>query len=187
MKTQIAKISAEQFHHIEVPGGIRLELDDGELIVSPSPRSHHSRVVALLIGILYAHIEAHDLGQLFTELDTVFDLFSVRRPDLMFVTKKQSKKMDPEGPASSNDAELIVEVLSPGSERIDRVTKFQQYAKAGIRYYWILDPHQRTFEAYTLAGKSYRLQSKGRGNATVQAKPFADLAIPLQKLWWQEN
>ncbi|MCL2645538.1 MAG: Uma2 family endonuclease [Phycisphaerales bacterium] len=187
MKTPIAKISAEQFHHIEVPGGIRLELVDGELIVSPSPRSHHSRVVIHLIGILHAHIEAHNLGQLFTELDTEFSSFDVRRPDLMFVTKEQLKKMDPDSAASSGDVELAVEVISPSSERTDRKIKFQQYAKAGIRYYWIVDPQCRTFEAYELAGESYCLQLKADGDAVVRAKPFTELAIPLQKLWWRER
>jgi len=184
MKTQIAKISAEQFHHIETPAGIRLELVDGELIVSPSPRFHHSRVVRKLITILGAHIDMHDLGDLFTELDTEFSSLDVRRPDLMFVTKEQLEKVDPDGPASSGDVELVVEVISPSSGRTDREIKFRQYAEAVIRYYWLVDPQRRTFEAYELAEGAYSLQLKADGDAIVQAKPFADLAIPLQKLWW---
>ncbi|MCL2640438.1 MAG: Uma2 family endonuclease [Phycisphaerales bacterium] len=184
MKTQIVKISAEQFHHIEVPGGIRLELVDGELVVSPSPRLHHSRVVAKLMTFLGAYIEAHDLGEVFTEQDTTFGLLNVRRPDMMFITKEQLAKMDPDGPASSADVELMVEVLSPSSGRTDREIKFRQYAEAGIRYYWIIDPQHQTFEAYGLAGKSYRSQLKASGDAMVRAKPFPDLSIPLQKLWW---
>ncbi|MCL2646518.1 MAG: Uma2 family endonuclease [Phycisphaerales bacterium] len=184
MTIQVAKISAEQFHHIEVPGGLRFELVNGEVIVSPSPRSYHSHAVAGLIAILRTHIRAYDLGRLFTELDTEFSPLDVRRPDLMFATKKQLKKIDPNGAASSDDAELIVEVISLGSDRTDRVIKFQQYAKAGIRYYWIVDPQRRTFEAYVLTGKSYRSHVKASGDAVVRAKPFVDLAIPLQELWW---
>ena len=185
MITQIAKISAEQFHHIVEPAGVRFELVDGELIVSPSPVSLHSHAVMKLSTLLDTYIEAHDLGRLFGELDTEFDPFNVRRPDMMFVAKEQSEKMDPHSAASSDDAELVIEVISPSSVRTDREIKFQQYAKAGIRYYWIVDPQRRTFEAYVLAGKSYRVHVKGSGNAVVHAKPFVDLAIPLQKLWWR--
>jgi len=179
-----AKISAEQFHHIEVPGGVRFELVDGEIIVSPSPGSPHSYVVVELILILQTYIKAHDLGHLFTEMDVEFGSLDVRRPDLMYVTKERLKRLVRKGPVNPANAELIVEVISPGSERMDREIKFQQYAEAGIRYYWVIDPPRRTFEAYRLVGKSYRLQVKGKGGEVVRAKPFVDLAIPLRELWW---
>jgi Uma2 family endonuclease len=184
MTIQSAKITAEQFHHIREPAGFRLELVDGELVVSPSPRPRHSNTAINLIAILHAYIEANNLGRLFTELDTEFDAFNVRRPDLLFVPGNRAEQLDPDSAATSNDPELVIEVISPGSAETDREKKFKQYAAAGIAYYWIVDPNLETFESFTLVGKKYRPHVKGKGNATVQAKPFPDLAIPLQKLWW---
>jgi len=44
----------------------------------------------------------------------------------------------------------VVEVVSPGSVREDRVRKFTEYELAGVREYWLVDPrpHQRTVECY---------------------------------------
>jgi Uma2 family endonuclease len=184
MTIQSAKITAEQFHHIREPAGFRLELVDGELIVSPSPRSRHSNTVIQLIGILNPYIDANGLGRLFTELDTEFDAFNVRRPDLLFVPGAQVRKLDPDSAATSRDPELVIEVISPGSKETDCDKKPVQYAKARIRHYWIVDPHAETFEAYVLVGAKYRAHVKGKGNDVVHAKPFPDLAIPLRKLWW---
>ena len=180
-----AKISAEQYYHIEEPEGLRFELVNGVLSVSPSPGSFHSYTYHKLYMLLGVHIEAHDLSMLFGELDAELGPFDVRRPDMMFIAKERLEEMEPGCTMRSDDVELVVEVLSPSSVRTDREDKLQQYAKAGIRYYWIVDPQQRTFEAYTLAGKSYRSHVKASGNAVVHAKPFVDLAIPLQKLWWR--
>ena len=161
------------------------ELVDGQLIVTPGLKLWHSHAVVGLAAILGAYIEANDLGRLFTTLDTVFGPFDVRRPDLLYVTKQRVKRMDPERAARSKDAELIVEMVNLDADRTDREIKPRQYAKAGIRYYWIVDPQRRTFEAYSLAGKYYRLHVKASGDAIVRAKPFLDLEIPLQELWWE--
>ncbi len=39
-------------------------------------------------------------------------------------------------PARPEHILLIVEVVSAGSETTDRIVKAEQYAKAGISYYW---------------------------------------------------
>jgi Uma2 family endonuclease len=184
MTIQSAKITAEQFHHIREPAGVRLELVDGELVVSPRPRSRHSYTIIKLIGVLDPYVEAEKLGRLFTELDTEFDTFNVRRPDLLFVPGDRAEELDPDTAASAKDPELVIEVISPGSGETDRDRKFKQYAAAGIAFYWIIDPHAETFESFALIGKKYRAHVRGKGNATIHAKPFPELAIPLRKLWW---
>ena len=48
-----------------------------------------------------------------------------------------------EGPA-----DLVVEIISPGSERTDRVHKFREYEKGGVREYWLIHPAKRNVEFY---------------------------------------
>jgi hypothetical protein len=50
---------------------------------------------------------------------------------------------------------LVIEILSPSSESLDRVLKFNRYLQAGVREYWLLDPNSRTVSVNVLAGGRY--------------------------------
>lgn len=43
--------------------------------------------------------------------------------------------------------DLVVEVLSPSSARIDTREKYETYARAGVREYWIVDTTDRVIES----------------------------------------
>ncbi len=55
-------------------------------------------------------------------------------------------------------ADLVVEVVSEGEENRERelVTKREEYAKAGISEYWIVDPQEKQITVLVLEGQSYR-------------------------------
>src|SRR3954452_14992779 len=175
------KITARQFLELgEDPPGVRLELVDGEVAVSPSPVPDHSFVVAVLVRILGNHIEAHDLGQIFTDVDTIFGEHDVRRPDVLFFAKKRLHLIGDK--AMEGPPDLAVEVLSPGNQRTDRRDKFKQYAAGNVKHYWIVDPKQKTIEAYSLRGGKYVGRVRGSGSDVVILPPFSKLQIPLAKL-----
>jgi len=185
MTVSTIKMTARQFLQLgEDPPGVRLELVDGEIAVSPSPIPEHSHVVFALATILKNHIDAHGLGELLGDVDTIFGEHDVRRPDVLFFTKARRhliKKKAIEGPP-----DLCVEVLSPSSITTDRKDKFQQYAAGGVAHYWIINPEHRTIEAYSLDGGQYIESGRGQGGEVVHLPPFDDLAIPLGKLWRAE-
>src|SRR5437879_1723306 len=82
------KMSARQFLQIgEDPDGVRLELVNGEIAVSPSPTPRHSFVVTALVILLGRHIEEHELGEILIDVDTIFGEYDVRRPDILFFRK----------------------------------------------------------------------------------------------------
>jgi Uma2 family endonuclease len=166
----------------EDPVGVRLELVDGEIAVSASPLPPHSRVVVRLTSILDRHIEENDLGILLTDCDTVFGDYDVRRPDLLFFTRAREHLIPDEDPIEGAP-DLCVEVLSKSTRQVDRVDKFKQYAKAGVKHYWIADPNARTIEAFKLVGKGYRLVGQGSGQEVVSLPPFPDLEVSLGRVW----
>src|SRR6476661_4255240 len=96
------KMTARQFIELgEDPPGVRLELVDGEIAVSPSPIPDHSYVEKMLTILLGGHILAHDLGRLYGDVDTVFGPHDVRRPDLLYFCKPRLHLVGPksmEGP-----------------------------------------------------------------------------------------
>jgi Uma2 family endonuclease len=182
MTVSTIKMTAQQFLQLgEDPPGVRLELVNGEIAVSPSPVPDHSYVAATLTWIIRQHIDEHDLGQLFLDVDTIFGPHDVRRPDVLFFKKARlhlvgEKSM--EGPP-----DLVVEILSPGTENVDRKDKLKLYAAGRVRYYWIIDPKLRTIEAYRLSGGKYVGRVRGSGSDSVELPPFKGLKIPLAKLW----
>jgi Uma2 family endonuclease len=176
------KMTAEQFLMLgEDPPGVRLELVDGEVAVSPSPTPKHGFVVMILSRILGNYIEAQDLGELYSDVDTLLDDFNIRRPDLLFFSNENLDLIGEtfmEGPP-----DLAIQVLSPSSVTIDRKDKFTQYRKAGVRFYWIVDPQLKTLEGWELKNRRYIPIGRGQGTGTISLAPFADLEIPLARLW----
>jgi Uma2 family endonuclease len=176
------KMTARQFLELgEDPPGVRLELVDGEIAVSPSPLPRHSFTVVALTAILKNHVDELDLGELLMDVDTIFGEHDVRRPDLLFFTKARRRFIGEK--AIEGPPDLAVEVLSPGNERTDRRDKFKLYASGGVKHYWIVDPRQYTIEAYTLRRAKYTGGVRGSRSDGVQLPPFPKLEIPLSKLW----
>ncbi len=166
----------------EDPPGIRRELADGEIIVSPSPNLGHSAVDRSLTAIIGGYIEARGLGRLFGDVDNTVSRFTVRRPDLFYFSTERLHLLKARKVA--NPPDLCVEIISPSSVRTDRVDKLREYAAYGVANYWIFDPAKKTAEAYVLANGAYQLAASGKNDQTVYFPPFPELAIPLVKLWW---
>ena len=80
-------------------------------------------------------------------------------------------------------SDLAVEVIYPGSARLDRGAKRKLYAARGVRYYWIVDPRARRVEEYELAGAVYRLRSRVEGASTFRPALFPDFELPLGQVW----
>jgi len=180
--TSTTKMTARQFLELgEDPPGVRLELVDGEVAVSPSPIPSHSHVDTQLRTVLNGYVKANDLGLIFGDVDTIFGEHDVRRPDIIFFQKSRRHLIGEK--AMEGPPDLCVEIISPSSVTVDRKDKFAQYAAGKVRNYWIVDPVKKTLEAYRLRGGKYLMVVRGRGTEKVSAPPFPDLQIALGDLW----
>jgi Uma2 family endonuclease len=142
------------------------ELINGELIVSPSPLVCHqlssSQFFRLIDGL-------KPNGTLFySPMDVYFDQENIPQPDLIWVAETSrcvigEKRL--EGPP-----DLIVEILSPGTSRMDRREKFQLYERYGVSEYWMVDPLEKYVEVYRWVGGRYdRLGIFGEGDTLISA------------------
>jgi Uma2 family endonuclease len=182
MVLSTTKMTAEQFLQLgEDPPGIRLELVEGEIALSPSPTPDHSFAEIKLIHLLESHIEKHGLGELHSDVDTILNRFTVRRPDILYFSKARTNLIGKK--AMQGPPDLAIEIISPSSVDVDRVDKFAQYRNAGVANYWIVDPAEKTIEAFRLRAKKYVSAGRGEKNQTVHLPPFEDLEIPLSRLW----
>lgn len=177
------RMTARQFAALgEDPPGVRLELVNGEIAVAPSPTPEHSNSDVELLFLVKQHVDEHDLGIVFRDLDTPLDLFNVRRPDLLFFSHERVHLVTPK--ALLGPPDLCVEIISPSSGTIDRVDKFEQYRAAGVPHYWIVDPLARLLEGFSLEGGEYVPSGEGRDRDVIALPPFPKLKIPLSRLWW---
>jgi len=77
----------------------------------------------------------------------------------------------------------VCEILSPGTARKDRVVKMPIYARHGVAYLWLLDPLERTLEAYDLLEGQWRVIGLFQGDDVVQVAPFEALELSLSNFW----
>jgi Uma2 family endonuclease len=162
--------------------GRRYEVHDGQLSVTPSPGTRHQIVSANLGDLLRAHVKQRALGLvLYAPLDVVLADTTIVQPDLVFIDASRASVASARGIEGAPT--LAVEIISPSTPRIDRVTKRQLYARYGVAFYWIVDPEARAIEAYELAEGTYRLVTRAAGRASVSLPPFSDLALVPDSLW----
>jgi Uma2 family endonuclease len=182
MTVSTIKMTARQFLELgEDPPGVRLELVNGEVAVSPSPTPDHSFTVLALAEVLRGYIGDKKLGQLFTDVDTIFGQYDVRRPDLLFFSTRRLHLIGEK--AMEGPPDLAVEFISPGTATTDRKDKFKLYAAGKVKHYWIVDPKARTIAAFQLRSGKYVGRVRGSGSDVVRLAPFPKLKIPLAKLW----
>src|SRR5690348_1483357 len=128
---------------------------NGEVVMMAAVTDDHSRMVMFLAAVLKAWCDKTRAGEIFGEPFQMKTSPALpgRSPDLCFVAQPNSarvKKRNLEGPA-----DLVIEVISPGSRRVDRVEKFQEYERGSVPEYWLIDPHRKTAEFFKLTSGSY--------------------------------
>lgn len=108
------------------------------------------------------------------------DIMNVVEPDITIVC--DNSKLDNKGCKGSPD--LIVEILSPSSVKIDRVDKFNKYEKAGIKEYWIVEPDQKLVSVFLLQSNGrYGRPEMYTNDDKIQVSIFPELEIDLKSVF----
>lgn len=183
MATQPERIVLTYDDYTAIPNDRnRYELFEGELEVTPAPGTRHQIVVTNLALLLGNHIRKRKLGRLLVApCDVLLSDITVVQPDLLFVALERETIITPKYVQGAPD--LVVEVISPGTERTDRDVKRQLYARYGVRHYWLIDPERREAAAYVLEEPGYRELVRAQGSDEFAAAPFADLIVSLTEVW----
>lgn len=139
-----------------------VELSERTLVMPPHPTHTHQLIVLGLAMEMRAFVQQQDLGTLqIGPLPVHLWPGKIREPDILFVAKEHSDRI---GEEAYGPPDLVVEALSASTRRTDRLEKPVEYARAGVREYWIVDPDGQTVEVSVLRGGAYELLGKwGRG------------------------
>ncbi len=127
--------------YLSLQGGPLVEYDNGCVEVLDMPTKEHQRIVQFLFVAFQQFVLSHRLGEVFiAPLPVRLWPRKFREPDVIFLgSGREETDGYPDG------ADLVVEVVSPGAEnrRRDLEIKPVEYAKAGIREFWLVDPESR--------------------------------------------
>jgi len=123
----------------------RYELIDGVVVMSPSPRPRHAKTIQELLLQLGLFVRGGGTADIYSETDLQIHGFSVFRPDVCAYAR-QTPRPIPDRLTAAPD--LVVEVLSPGSEAMDLITKKDEYEKLGVKEYWVIDPADARVRAW---------------------------------------
>jgi Uma2 family endonuclease len=180
-RPQASKLTYEDY--VTLPNdGRRYEILDGELAVSPSPRTLHQRVAARLHFAMEAWLRQNRLGEIFiAPCDVILDRTTVVVPDLVFVSQTRAAIVTERAIEGSPD--LIIEILSDSTERHDRGAKLKLYAQYGVDRYWIIDADARVLEVYALRDSTYEQIGTYRDSDLVVCDTPAGLELRLAEIW----
>jgi Uma2 family endonuclease len=171
---------------LEAPPGLKAEVLDGTLLMSPRPRAAHGRSQGRLFAALS---DPFDVGRggpggwwLLIEPDVLFDPHNIVSPDLCGWRRERLPELPESGPIALAP-DWVCEVTSPSSARHDRLAKADLYLRGGVPFYWILDPALRTLEAFAAQAERWvRLGAWSDGDHP-EIPPFDALPLDVGSLF----
>lgn len=165
----------------------RHELIRGRLVVTPSPSFAHQRTNYELGRIIGNHITDEDLGVCVeAPADVVLADDTVLQPDFLFVAKDRFPDLY-DGHSLTGAPDLVVEVLSPGTVKRDRIQKMDLYGEGGVEWLLLVDPEARFVEVFRLEDESgkYRRDDRAADDDVLTLDCFPGLDIPLAEVWFE--
>jgi Uma2 family endonuclease len=164
--------------------GNRYELIEGELFVSCAPGLTHQIVSDNIVHLIRGYLERNPIGIVVSTIGLILSDYNGVIPDIVFFSHENYKRI------VSNERlcgapELIIEILSAGSENIrrDRIAKYELYGKYGVKEYWMIDRDQQTVEVYRLKGKSLELASKLRDFDRLTTPILPDFSCAARQIF----
>ena len=142
------KLTFDQWLQLPEREGTIYELDEGELLMEPSPSLRHNRIRDRIARRLSDFVQSHRLGEVTVEMDFRLGPATVRNPDVAFVTTEHLTHIDPDRSPIEGAPALAVEVVSPSNLAQDMLKKVSQYLSAGSEAVWVVYPALRLVEIH---------------------------------------
>lgn len=171
------------------PDDERAELINGEIfLMAPAPSRAHQGISMELSRQFANYLEGKkckayhapfDVRLFEQEGDNPEDVDTVVEPDITIVC--DLSKLDDRGCKGAPD--MVVEILSPSTQRHDRLVKLGLYQRAGVREYWIVDLAEKSVQVFVLEDGRYTAKDFGAAGDTVWVNVLDDCTIDLSQVF----
>lgn len=161
--------------------GKQRQIVDGELFVTPSPKFTHQHISSRIYLALGHYLETHPIGYvLYAPLDVILSESDVLEPDLLLVLNEHRSILQD---WVRGAPDLVVEVLSLSTVRIDRGPKLRAYARFGVPECWLVDPEEKCVELYRLAGQTYALHEAFTGSQSLTSAILPGFSLAVAEIF----
>jgi Uma2 family endonuclease len=153
------------------------EFIQGEVIMHSPALNRHLQASQFIFGLLDAFTRVHGLGLVRHEKAMTCFPRNDYEPDVMFLGTSKAGIVSPDT-LRFPIPDLIVEVLSPSTEKRDRGIKFEDYGLHGVGEYWIVDAEAETIELHRLQGSAYLpVEPQKEGVLTSEIIPGFEMPV----------
>lgn len=128
---------------------VKAEFINGEIVARSPVKKRHWDALDLLSRLMSVYASSRKLGRVATEKAMISLTRNDYEPDICFFSAEKVAAFE-EDQLFFPAPDLIVEILSPKTERLDRGIKKDDYAAHGVREYWIVDPLRQRVEQFFL-------------------------------------
>jgi Uma2 family endonuclease len=168
MSLQITRLTYDDYRLIP-DDGQRHEIIDGQHHVNPAPAPIHQIVLMHLSGTLWQHTLKHGGTVMPAPCDVILSDGDVLQPDIVYLAPGHEDAITGRGVEAAPD--LVVEILSEKTRKLDETYKLKRYSLFGVTEYWIVDIAKKVVRIYRQRDGALHLD-------VSTAEPFTSPLLP---------
>lgn len=173
------KMTVSEFLELDFEEGYIYELLNGDIMRRTSPNLEHQEASMMLSTLMNMFILSKKLGKLYAApMDVYLSPEDLVVPDLVFVANTNSVILKP-NKCIVGVPDLIVEILSKGTQGVDRGRKMRKYRAAKVAEYWIVDPRLQSIEVYEWTETGYELMSEAEEIGEITSKVLPEFKLEV--------
>ena len=175
-------LTIEQYAALDEPVGVRYELSEGELIVTPSADFFHNDIRDRFNARLRVFLDACPCGNVISEMDMTLAADVVRRPDVAFIRKGRLEGVDLHRVPLPIAPDLAIEIVSKNDRADDLNLKVSQYLQAGVQAVWLFYPSTRLAYRYVPGKLDPEVRSAKAGDRFEEPELLSGFSLPLSEI-----
>lgn len=150
-----------------LPEGTLAQLINNHIYMSPSPTDHHQRISISLSAQLFNYVNSNNLGEVrAAPYDVHLNQSNVFQPDIVFIARENMHRIKANGLHGAPD--LVIEILSPSTQRLDKRNKKNEYERNGLKEYWLIDPRDNSTKGFFMVGNKFEPLPAETGKITFK-------------------
>ena len=170
---------------LDAPAHLVAEIINGTLHTHPRPAAPHARAASALggkIGTPFDYDAGGPGGWWIIDEPELHLGEEILVPDLAGWRRERMAQF-PTTAYFTLAPDWVCEVLSPSTSKVDRLEKRPAYAREGVGHLWLIDPIERTLEAFELHEDQWLLIASAKDDDPVSIRPFDAITFSLADLW----
>jgi Uma2 family endonuclease len=176
-------LTVKDYAALDEPEGVRYELSEGELIVTPSANLFHNEMSDEFNARLRAFVKSRKLGRVVSEMDFKLVGETVRRPDVAFIGADRLQGIDLHRIPLPLAPDVVIEIVSQNDRADDLLLKVSQYLAAGTKAVWLFYPSTDLAYRYLPGRLEPEVRSAKAGDTFEEPELLPGFSIPLVEIF----